>query len=370
MQHQLNIDPISAWLKKKYRPLIIAGPCSAETEEQIYITAKELVDNKSVDVFRAGVWKPRTRPNVFQGIGNKGLKWLQMVKKEFSLRVAVEVANSKHVEECLKHDIDILWIGARTTVNPFTVQEIADSLHGINIPVLIKNPINPDLELWLGAIERINNAGVTKIIAVHRGFSSYEATQYRNKPNWEIPLELKRRIPDLPLICDPSHICGSTELISSVAQKAMDLAYDGLMIEAHYNPTVALSDAEQQLTPQKLYELVNNLVYRKISSDNPEFISSLEKLRSIIDNIDAAIIENFKHRMSVVEKIAEFKRLNNITILQPERWNYIVERALKLGTNHNLSEDFIINLFNVIHRESIRTQTSIMNYEPLLVEQK
>jgi chorismate mutase len=347
---------------KDGKPFIIAGPCSAETEEQVHETVNGLA-KYNVDAIRAGIWKPRTRPNAFEGIGSIGLKWLKEAAKPHGLPVTVEVANAKHVYECLKFGIDILWIGARTTVNPFAVQEIADALHGADIPVMVKNPVNPDLELWIGAIERLHKAGIKRIAAIHRGFSSFEKTKYRNKPYWELPIELKRRIPGLPIICDPSHICGNRELLHSVCQKAMDLDFDGLMIESHRDPSKAWSDAAQQLTPEAFGELIASLVFRKPSTDNPEFNTHLEDLRNKIDRIDTEILEILSHRMDVVSEIGKYKKENNITILQTSRWDEIVKSSLNKGRKKGLSDDLIIDLFKLIHKESIRKQTAIMNDE-------
>lgn len=352
--------PLSLWFNQSKKPFVIAGPCSAETEAQVVETALAL-SHTGIDLFRAGIWKPRTRPNSFEGAGVVGLKWLNKVREVSGLPVTVEVAKPSHVEECLKHNIDVLWLGARTTVNPFIVQEIADALKGVKIPVLVKNPINPDLELWLGALERLHNAGIEKIAAVHRGFSTYQYSKYRNKPTWDIPLELKRIIPDLPVICDPSHICGNTEDIPYVSQKAMDLAFDGLMIETHINPEKALSDAKQQVTPSQLSVILNNLILRDVTTDNSTFISQLEGLRKVIDRMDRHIIETLSKRMKVVNEIAEHKKLNNITIHQQKRWNQIINNAIKTGAENNFSEDSIIDLFKIIHRESIRIQNRVLN---------
>ncbi|MBC7476417.1 MAG: bifunctional 3-deoxy-7-phosphoheptulonate synthase/chorismate mutase type II [Candidatus Sericytochromatia bacterium] len=344
------------------KPFIIAGPCSAETEEQVHETVRQLA-KQNVDAIRAGIWKPRTRPNSFEGIGTIGLKWLKDACKEVNLPAAVEVANAKHVYECLKFGIDILWIGARTTVNPFAVQEIADALEGADVPIMVKNPINPDLELWIGAIERLHKAGLRRIAAIHRGFSSYEKTKYRNRPYWEIPIELKRRIPNLPIICDPSHICGTRELIASVCQKAMDLNFDGLIIESHRDPSHAWSDAAQQVTPDRLSEIINNLILRRVSTDNPEFNTQLEDLRNKIDRVDDELLDILSQRMEIVKDIANCKKENNITILQPGRWDEIVKNSLVKGRKRNLSDDMITTLFQAVHKESIRKQTEIMNEE-------
>ncbi len=343
------------------RPLIIAGPCSAESEEQVVSTAKALAALKRVHILRAGVWKPRTRPSAFEGMGRPALAWLRAAQVETGLPTAVEVANSRHVEQALAAGISILWVGARTTANPFAVQEIADALKGTDVPILVKNPVNPDLELWIGALERINKAGITRLGAIHRGFSTFERTRYRNKPNWEIPIELKRRVPGLPLICDPSHICGSTELLQAVSQTALDLNYDGLMIEAHIRPAEALSDAKQQLTPQDLDTMLSHLVFRHESIDDVLTRTKLVELREKIDKIDRDVLEIMADRMSVAEEIGHYKKDNNITILQSDRWDEIVRNRMKVGLEKNLTADFVQKLFEIIHKESIYHQSRVMN---------
>ena len=343
------------------RPLIISGPCSAESEEQVVSTAKALAAHRRVHILRAGVWKPRTRPSAFEGMGRPALAWLRAAHEETGLPVAVEVATSRHVEQALAAGISILWIGARTTANPFAVQEIADSLNGSDVPVLVKNPVNPDLELWIGALERINSAGITRLGAIHRGFSTFERTRYRNKPNWEIPIELKRRFPDLPLICDPSHICGSTELLQPVSQTAIDLNFDGLMIEAHIRPAEALSDAKQQLTPDELENMLARLVLRHESVDDVMTRTRLVELREKIDTIDRDLLEIMADRMSVAEEIGHYKKDNNITILQSARWDEIVKNRMKIGLEKNLSAGFISKLFEIVHKESICHQSRVMN---------
>lgn len=360
---KLNIKQLNEWITGNNQPLIIAGPCSAETEEQLLTTAFEIAKLNKVSIFRAGVWKFRTRPDYFEGAGSIALEWLKTVKQETGLLTAVEVANTEHLEEALKKEVDVLWIGARTTVNPFYVQEIANALKGVDIPVMIKNPVIPDLNLWLGALERFNRAGITKLIAVHRGFSSFEKTPYRNAPMWEIPIELKILCPDLPVICDPSHISGKTELLQSLAQKAIDLDMDGLMIETHINPKVALSDASQQVTPAGLDELLTNLKYRKSSLKNKGFESHLEVLREQIDEIDKELLQTLSKRMDIVEKIGEHKRDNNITILQLKRWNEIISTRPDFAKMLGLTEEFAKKLYELIHEESIQRQTEIMNSE-------
>ncbi len=364
MKSNLNITPIENWLPLSEKPILVSGPCSAETKEQLLTTAKELVETGKIHLFRAGIWKPRTRPNSFEGVGEKGLRWLQSVKEETGLLVTTEVANAKHVELCLKYGIDVLWLGARTSVNPFSVQEIADALRGINIPVMIKNPISPDLQLWIGALERINKAGITKIAAIHRGFSSMERTPFRNVPMWEIPIELKTIFPSLPIICDPSHIAGSRKLIPMISQKAIDLDMNGLMIESHVHPKSALSDSDQQLTPKQLFSIVDELIIRDSNISNKKFKDEIEQLRNAIDDIDEEVIQNLSLRMDIAERIGEFKKKNKITILQANRWDEIVNQRLKSGLALSLSEDFIRGFLKLIHSESIRKQSEVMNRKP------
>ncbi len=357
-----DIIPINKWFDNLTEgPIIIAGPCSAESEKQILKTAIELEKTKKVNIFRAGVWKPRTRPGTFEGVGEDGLIWLKKVKKETNLLVAVEVATPKHVEIALKYDIDVFWIGARTTSNPFSMQELAKSLVGIDVPILVKNPINPDINLWIGAIERLYNAGIRKLAAVHRGFYPFEKTQMRNIPKWEIPIEFKSKFHDFPILCDPSHITGKKELIQEVSQKALDLNFNGLMIESHCNPKEALSDAAQQLTPKEFNLLIDNLVFRKTISHNSNFVSKLESLREQIDSIDHQMLELLSQRMNIVVKIGEYKSKNEITILQLLRWEKIIETRINSGKNLGLSEDFVKKLLQLIHKESIQRQTEVMN---------
>ena len=342
------------------RPILIAGPCSAETEEQILETAHGLA-NMNVDYFRAGIWKPRTRPGSFEGQGRPGLAWLQKVKKETGLKVTTEVANSSHVFEAIKYDIDALWIGARTTVNPFAIQEIADALEGTDIPVLIKNPINPDLNLWIGAIERIYKAGISKIAVIHRGFSYHGETKYRNIPHWQIPIELKRQFPDIEVICDNSHICGNRNMLQDIAQISMDLNFDGLMMEVHPNPDEAWSDAKQQITPAVFGEMVNNLIVRKRTTDDIEFLETIDQLRSQIDEVDTELMNLLSKRMKLAESIGAYKKRKNMTILQPNRWNEILEKAQALGKVKGLSGDFMEAYLRAVHQESINHQEEIMS---------
>ena len=355
-----QFQPLDHWGFRSGHPFVIAGPCGVESEAQIHATAKEL-GSRQVHILRGGIWKPRTRPDSFQGIGTEGLKWLKEAGRKNNLPVTVEVASPKHVEEALRTNIDVLWIGARTTVNPFLVQEIADALKGVDVPVLIKNPVNPELELWIGAIERIYNIGITRIAAVHRGFSTYEKSKYRNVPNWQIPIELKRRFPELPLICDPSHICGQREMIPSVSQTALDLNYDGLMIETHIDPDQALSDTQQQLTPTALKKLLQSLIIRQPSTDDVIFMNLLEELRDKIDHMDADILSLISERMGVAREIGRYKKENNMTILQVQRWNEILTTRLQFGVNRELTSDFVIKLYELIHDESIHQQTRVMN---------
>lgn len=343
------------------RPLIISGPCSAETEEQVLETATQLANTGKVDILRAGIWKPRTKPGLFEGIGIKGLPWLLQAKKITGLPTTVEVATSKHVQDALQFDVDVLWIGARTTVNPFSVQEIADALRGVDIPVLIKNPINPDLELWSGAIERLQKAGIKQIGMIHRGFSSYGNTEYRNAPMWHMPIEMKRRYPDMLLICDPSHICGNRTLLQSVAQKSIDLDFGGLMIESHIDPSNAWSDAKQQVTPERLAEILDALVWRHENTDAREFITALATLREQINQVDDELMTLLGQRMKIADKIGEYKKDNKITILQTNRWNDILERAFHKGELLGLSREFITRYFDAVHLESINHQNKVMN---------
>ena len=350
-----NIE--ATWNK---RPLLISGPCSAETEEQVLQTAQRLANTGKVDVLRAGIWKPRTKPGMFEGIGVKGLPWLLQAKKITGLPTAVEVATAKHVEVALQFDVDILWIGARTTVNPFSVQEVADALRGTNVPVLVKNPINPDLELWGGAIERLQKVGVNDIGMIHRGFSNYGNTEYRNAPMWHLPIEMKRRFPGMLLLCDPSHICGNRHMLQSVAQKSIDLDFGGLMLESHIDPDNAWSDAKQQVTPERLAEIFDALVWREENTDQQEFVNALAKLREQINHIDDELLTLIGQRMKIADKIGEYKRDNNVTILQTNRWNEILDRAVNKGEQLGLSKEFIIRYFDAVHLESISHQNKVM----------
>lgn len=347
------------------KPFLIAGPCSAESQEQLWRTAdgmKEL----SVQLFRAGVWKPRTRPGSFEGKGKEALEWLQEIKRHFGYKLTVEVAEAEHVELALKYDIDCVWIGARTTVNPFQVQHIADALKGANIPVMIKNPVNPDVDLWQGAVERIMASGINTVAAIHRGFSAYKTdSSYRNQPNWIIPVELRRRIPGLPIFCDPSHITGKASLVAQVAQKAMNIGFDGLMIETHIQPEQALTDAAQQITPQALAALMHTLIIRKEFVPDGTGLLELEYLRQAADNIDAEIIDLLGKRMEISGQMGDIKRQNNMTAYQPDRWREILETRCSQGRKHSLDQQYIAALWQIIHDESIRKQLELPLSKPI-----
>lgn len=336
---------------------LIAGPCSAESKEQLLDTASEL-KNLNIKYFRAGIWKPRTRPGDFEGVGSIGLKWLQEVKSTFGISVATEVANTKHVEETLKAGIDMLWLGTRTTTNPFQVQEIAEALRGVSIPVMIKNPINPDLKLWLGAFERFKMCGVENLSAIHRGFSVYERIKYRNNPNWQIAIDFKHEMPETALICDPSHIAGKRSYVQEISQKALDLNYDGLFIESHFNPDNALTDSEQQLSPTELKSMIKNLIVRqRINADEEE----INEYRNQIDLYDENLIQILKNRMEISEKIGAFKAKHNLSILQSVRWGELLLNNLNKAQKENLSEQFALQIFKLIHQESINIQEDILS---------
>lgn len=351
-----SIDAI--WSK---RPLLIAGPCSAETEAQVLETAHRLAATGRVDLYRAGIWKPRTKPGMFEGVGTKGLGWLARAKQETGLPTTVEVATARHVEDALHFDIDVLWIGARTTVNPFSVQEVADALRGVDIPVLIKNPINADLELWSGAIERLQKVGVKRVGLIHRGFSNYGNTDFRNAPMWHLPIEMKRRFPDMKIICDPSHICGNRVMLQAVAQKSIDLDFDGIMLESHIDPDQAWSDAKQQITPERYAEMIADLKWRQEETDQEEFNDALAKLREQINHIDDELLQLIAQRMKIAEQIGAYKRDNNIVILQTNRWNDILQKAFRQGEKLGLSQEFVTKYLDAIHLESINRQNKIMN---------
>ncbi|UTW64659.1 bifunctional 3-deoxy-7-phosphoheptulonate synthase/chorismate mutase type II [bacterium SCSIO 12741] len=345
---------------KDKKPLLIAGPCSAESETQILSVAESLAAQKKVQLFRAGIWKPRTRPDNFEGIGEKGLHWLRRVQEEFGMPAITEVANARHTREALDQGLKYLWIGARTTVNPFSVQDIADALKGAPVTVFVKNPIHPDINLWMGAIERIQNAGVAHVGAIHRGFSTFRSSPYRNIPLWEIPIELQRRFPDLTLICDPSHIAGSRPLIPLVSQKALDLNMAGLMVEVHPNPEEAWSDAKQQLTPGHFHDMVDLLSVRSEHGSDDVFINQLEELRDKIDKLDEEILSALEVRLKMIEQIGQYKRQNNVTVYQIDRWNEILKTRAKMGGELGMDAEFVKKLMELIHVESIRIQTGIM----------
>jgi chorismate mutase len=347
-------------LKNIAQPLLIAGPCSAESHEQLLGIAQEL-KSAGVHIMRAGAWKPRTRPGAFEGYGKDALKWMKSVSAAIGLPFITEVACPQHVEDALEAGIQFLWIGARTTVNPFLVQQIADALKGVDIPVMVKNPVNPDVNLWRGGIERLMHAGIDKVAAIHRGFSSYENSVYRNKPNWEIAIELRRLMPDLPLICDPSHICGNTSMIREIAQLALDLQYNGLMIEVHNNPSAAMSDAKQQLTPIQFKEVLASLIVRYASPQDAFERGQLQDLRDRIDEIDDDIIQKIAERMWVARSIGKYKDLNNIAILQPDRFREILDTRTKKGLDNKLTKEFILRLYSLIHEESIFQQGTQMS---------
>jgi len=355
-----DIKPLNEWNVIKDVPIAIAGPCSAETEEQLYITCKA-IKKLDISMLRAGIWKPRTRPGTFEGVGEVGLRWMRDVKKDLQMPATVEVANAKHVELALKYEMDVLWIGARSTVNPFTVQEIADALQGVDIPVMVKNPINPDLALWKGAIERIYTAGIKRIAAIHRGFSSFEKTKYRNVPMWQLAIALKTEMPNVSMICDPSHIAGTRDLIQPISQKAIDLNYHGLMIETHFDPDNALSDAKQQITPHRLGEILDSIKIRQVASENQAFNSILETMRNQIDQVDREILEAIATRQSLVEKLGEYKKENNVTVFQANRWIELFKARGEWGAQMNLSKEFVGQIFKLVHDESIRVQSKIMN---------
>jgi len=337
------------------RPIIIAGPCSAETEEQVLTTAKALAE-QGIKIFRAGIWKPRTKPGSFEGVGSKGLAWLAQVKELTGMKVATEVAMPKHIEEALKHGVDLLWIGARTATNPFAMQEIADALRGVDVPILVKNPVTPDLDLWIGSIERIQHAGIRRLGVIHRGFTVYGKKFYRNQPHWQLPVELRRRMPDLLFFCDPSHIGGQRHLVAPLSQQAMDMNYDGLMIEVHCCPEKAMSDKKQQLTPQELQELLSQLVVRSTAE-----IDGLTVLRSRIDEIDNRMLELLAKRMDISREIGGYKKEHNLSILQSSRYSELLERLTANAQNIGLDTGFVQTLVQLIHEQSSREQMRVMN---------
>ena len=361
-EKKLDIVPLYDWgMFTEPRPSVVAGPCSAETEEQLMETAKGLKE-LGINVFRAGIWKPRTHPGCFEGIGIPGLKWLQKVKKEYGLKVSTEVAGAKHVYECLKHGVDMVWIGARTTANPFLVQEIADALDGTDIPVLVKNPVNPDLDLWIGALERLNRAGIRKLGVIHRGFSSFDKMKYRNDPHWDIAIELRSRYPELPFFVDPSHMGGSTEYVCEISQRSLDLGFEGLMVESHCNPSAALSDARQQLTPEQLKDMLHNhIAVRDADSDAQEWKENIDQLRAKIDVIDENLLYSLGARMKISRQIGEYKKNNNVAIVQASRWDALLDKVVEKGREHGLSEKFLKDVFNAIHEASVEIQNEIIS---------
>lgn len=358
----LDLVPLYEWgMFTEPRPSVVAGPCSAETEEQVLETAKGLRE-LGINVFRAGIWKPRTHPGCFEGVGIPGLKWLQKVQKEYGLKVAVEVANEKHVYECLKHGVDVVWIGARTTANPFLVQEIADALAGSDVPVLVKNPVNPDLDLWIGALERLYGAGIRKLGVIHRGFSTFDKIRYRNDPHWDIAIELRSRFPKLPFFVDPSHMGGSRDYIQEISQRSLDLGFEGLMVEAHCNPSAALSDSKQQLTPEQLKDMLhNNIVVRDADSESKEWKENIYQLRAKIDVIDENILYALGSRMQISRRIGEYKKDNNVAIVQASRWDSILDKVIEKGHEYGLSEKFLKDVFNAIHEASVEVQNEVIS---------
>ncbi|MGE0566706.1 MAG: chorismate mutase [Bacteroidia bacterium] len=355
----MNFSELNTWLSIENEPLIIAGPCGAESEEQVFTIAEQLSKIPQVSLFRAGIWKPRTRPNTFEGRGEEGLKWLKEAKEKFGLKTTVEVANANHVELALKYGVDVLWIGARTTVNPFSVQEIADALKGNNIPVMVKNPIHQDLQLWIGAIERIYQAGINKIAAIHRGFFHYGSKKYRNEPFWQIPIELKTNFPDLPIICDVSHISGNRDLIQEVSQYALNINMSGLMIETHHQPDKALSDAQQQITPETLKGIIGSLQIRQSASGNNDNKDLMLELRKMIDKIDLDLLDLIKERENVIQQIGKYKKENSISVFQLERWQEILKTRSQWADKLNISRKHVEKLCQLLHEESIRIQNNI-----------
>ena len=361
MVAKLDILPIESWLPEIDNPLLISGPCSLESEKQTLDTARELKKDKRVFVYRGGVWKPRTRPGSFEGVGEIGLEWLQKVKQETGLPVGTEVANAQHTELALKYGVDVLWIGARSTGSPFVVQEIADVLKGTDTVIMVKNPMNPDLPLWMGALERLNAVGLKKLVGIHRGFSPFQETKFRNYPGWKTYIEMRRNLPQLPIIADPSHIAGKREYLFEISQKAFDMGFDGLMLESHIDPSVALSDKAQQLTPADLGKLLDRLVIKHAHANNPEFDNKLDVLRSRIDTLDTELMEILAARLDLVKEIGRYKRDNNVTALQIDRWTKMMDDRVNLGESLHLNKTFIKILFQLIHEDSVRTQTELID---------
>lgn len=357
----MNLKPLNTWLQSDKEPLLIAGPCGAESEVQIMNTAEQLCKIPQLALFRSGIWKPRTRPNAFEGMGEVALGWLRNAKKQYNIKTTVEVANAQHVELALKYHVDVLWIGARTTVNPFSVQEIADALKGVDIPVMIKNPIHADLQLWIGALERLNNVGIDKLLAIHRGFHYYGKHKYRNEPLWKIAIDLRTHLPELPIICDPSHIAGKRDLIHEVAQQALNIGMNGLMIESHIDPDNALSDAKQQLTPVALKELLTDLMVRDVTADNNGHKEQLDEFRKLIDDIDETMMDMIQKREDVIRLIGNYKKDHNITVFQLERWQEILRTRAQWADKKGISRSHIEKLCQLLHEESIRIQNELFN---------
>ncbi len=361
MERIIDTIPVSQWgMFPEARPLVIAGPCSAESESQVFETAVK-IKAAGIEVFRAGIWKPRTHPDTFEGVGANGLDWLVKVKSELGMKICTEVANAKHLAECMERGVDMVWIGARTTANPFLVQEIADALRGTDIPVLVKNPVNPDIDLWIGALERLFRSGVKKLGVVHRGFSTVEKIPYRNSPEWQIAIEFRSKYPQLPFFCDPSHIGGDRKYIEEISQRSLDLGLDGLMIESHCNPSCAMSDSRQQLTPEDLCAMLGRLVVRNVDSDSPEYRENIYQLRAKIDVVDENILYMLGSRMKISRQIGEYKKKNNIAILQTARWDSLLDKVISKGAEYGLSEKFVTTLFKAIHEASVQEQNAILD---------
>ena len=362
MAKVLDTVPVWDWgFFTEPKPCVIAGPCSAETREQVLTTAKGCRE-QGINMFRAGIWKPRTHPGCFEGIGSEGLKWMQEAKREYGLKICTEVASEKHVYECLKYGVDLVWIGARTTANPFLVQEIANALKDTDIPVLVKNPMNPDLDLWIGALERLNAVGIRKLGAIHRGFTSYEKIKYRNNPQWQVAIELRSRYPELSIFTDPSHMGGKRDYLQEISQKSLDLGFEGLMIESHCDPSCALSDAGQQLTPDALGNLLSSLVVRAPGFENTGK-EAIDQLRAQIDILDENLLYTLGSRMKISRKIGEYKKANNIAIVQASRWDSLLAAVIEKGKAYGLSEDCVKTVFNAIHEASVQTQNEILSGE-------
>ncbi len=359
----MEIQDITDWGLGLSEHLLIAGPCSAESPQQIETIAKGLKGSK-VELFRAGIWKPRTRPGSFEGLGSEALEWMDLARDILKVPITVEVAKTEHVEAALKAGIEVLWIGARTTVNPFSVQEICEALRGTDIPVMVKNPINPDLQLWLGAFERLSKVGITKMAGIHRGFSDPYEKRYRNKPEWSMPIHLKRLIPGLSVVCDPSHICGTREIIGPVSQRAINFGLDGLMIETHHDPDNAWSDAKQQITPDTLKIIYESLIFREFVSDHPEVVSELDKFRHKVDLLDTQIIELLAERFNVIDQIGEYKKERNLAVYQPDRWQDVMQSRINEGMKRNMTEKFMKNLLFAIHEESVKKQEAQLKEVP------